>query len=112
MAEVGYIAAVLSAVFNGSFTTPYKLRFVADYKLHPILFMLYVSTGVFLSSWLIIPILPYNDNIIDDDEIGTSFAFTPFGLLAGCLLVIALSSTFLAIAELGVCLATGTFGGT
>lgn len=57
MVLVGYIAAVLSAVFNGSFTSPYKIERVAKFNLHPILFTQYVSTGAFLSSLLVIPFL-------------------------------------------------------
>lgn len=108
----GYVAAGLSAIFNGSFTSPYKMKSVADLNLHPILFTQYVSIGVFLSSLLIIPALKYNDKIEDDDEIGTSFSLSYLGIIAGCLLVIALGASFLAIEKIGVALAQGVFGGT
>lgn len=118
MALVGYLAAVLSAVFNGSFTSPYKIESVAQYDLHPILFTQYVSIGAFLSSLLIIPLLPYNKYItsFDDDDVeddvATKFVLSWLGLIAGALLVIALGASFLAIEKIGVALAQGTFGGT
>ena len=36
----------------------------------------YVSLGVFLSSMLFIPLVSYNDEILDDDDVGTSFVFS------------------------------------
>lgn len=118
MVLVGYIAAVLSAVFNGSFTSPYKIERVAKFNLHPILFTQYVSIGAFLSSLLVIPFLPYNRYVtkFDDDETddreATDFVFSWLGLIAGALLVVALGASFLAIERIGVALAQGTFGGT
>ena len=97
MSALGYAAAVLSALFNGSFTTPYKLKQVADCNLHPIFFMLYVSCGVFLSGWLCIPFLPYNGEIVDDDDAGTGIVFHYCGFIAGAILVVAFSATFQAI---------------
>lgn len=112
MAAAGYVAAGLSALFNGSFTSPYKMKSVADLNLHPILFTQYVSLGVFLSSLLIIPFLSYNDQVEDDDEVGTKFSLSYLGLVAGCLLVMALGCSFLAIEQIGVALSQGVFGGT
>jgi hypothetical protein len=63
MGVVGYIAAVLSAIFNGSFAAVFKTDRVAAANLDPLLFQLYVSCGVFLSSWLVIPFLKYNTDI-------------------------------------------------
>ena len=133
MSGLGYVAAVLSAVFNGSFTTPYKYKRVAACSLHPILFMLYVSTGVFVSSWAILPFLRFNDRVVDDDDAGTTFVFHYCGVAAGAILVLAFSATFQAIdvsnfimliyarwvyddvlrmfQVIGVCLAQGVFGG-
>lgn len=108
----GYVAAGLSALFNGSFTSPYKMKSVADLNLHPILFTQYVSIGVFLSSLLIIPFLSYNDKVEDDDEVGTKFSMSYLGIIAGFLLVIALGCSFLAIEKIGVALSQGVFGGT
>lgn len=118
MVLVGYIAAVLSAVFNGSFTSPYKIERVAKFNLHPILFTQYVSIGAFLSSLLVIPFLPYNKYVTKfddddvDDRVATDFVFSWLGLIAGALLVVALGASFLAIEKIGVALAQGTFGGT
>jgi glucose uptake protein GlcU len=108
----GYVAAGLAALFNGSFTSPYKMKSVADLNLHPILFTQYVSIGVFLSSLLIIPFLSYNDKVEDDEEVGTKFSLSFLGIIAGFLLVAALGCSFLAIEKIGVALAQGVFGGT
>jgi glucose uptake protein GlcU len=108
----GYIAAGLAALFNGSFTSPYKMKRVADLNLHPILFTQYVSIGVFLSSLLVIPFLSFNDKVEDDDEVGTKFSLSYLGIIAGFLLVVALGCSFLAIEKIGVALSQGVFGGT
>jgi len=82
----GYIAASLSAVFNGSFASLFKFDSVAKKKLHPMYFQLYVSSGVFFSSILSIPLLHFN-NDVSDDNAGTSFVFSYLGIIAGSLLV-------------------------
>mmetsp|Transcript_9226 Transcript_9226/g.13894 ORF Transcript_9226/g.13894 Transcript_9226/m.13894 type:complete len:347 (+) Transcript_9226:44-1084(+) len=112
MSALGYIAAGLSAVFNGSFTSPYKFESVAKYNLHPILFTQYVSIGVFLSSLLVIPFLYLNKEVVDDDDAGTVFSFSWLGVIAGLLLVVALGASFQAIKNIGVALSQGVFGGT
>ena len=38
----GFIAAGVSAVFNGSFAAPFKFENVAAVNLHPVWFQLYV----------------------------------------------------------------------
>ena len=84
--------AVLSALFNGSFAAFGKLE--AASLVHPFVFNVYLSVGVFLSSCVFIPMLsslPY---------------ICPLGLLAGLLLVGATSFSFLAIAT-GLGLSTG-----
>ena len=63
MAAIGYFAAVLSAAFNGSFAAVFKTKRVAAANLDPLLFQLYVSVGVFCSSWLVLPFLSYNTAI-------------------------------------------------
>ena len=82
----GYIAASLSAVFNGSFASLFKFDGVAKKKLHPMLFQFYVSIGVFISSVLCIPFLYLNQEISDDNS-GTLFVFSYLGIIAGSLLV-------------------------
>lgn len=59
-----------------------------------------------------IPLLPLNRRVADDDEVGTSFAFSYLGIVAGGLLVVALGASFLAIDKIGVAMAQGVFGGT
>ena len=52
---IGYLLAVLSSIFNGSFVAFAKLQSVACVDLHPILFNFYVACGVAVSSCLAIP---------------------------------------------------------
>ena len=54
---LGLVLGVLSAVCNGSFVVLTKLDAVRSLDLHPLVFMTYASTGVFLSSWLVVPFL-------------------------------------------------------
>lgn len=66
-ATVGYLTAFLSALANGSFASLMKAPAVTrlDPPVHPLVFQLYSSVGVFLSSMLALIFLPYNDVILD-----------------------------------------------
>jgi glucose uptake protein GlcU len=103
---LGFVYAVISAIFNGSFTSPFKGLDTA-----PIVFQLYFSIGVFISSLFVLPFLRYNDNILDDDGIGTSFEFTGLGMVAGIICVIAVWASFHAVDRIGVALGQGIWGG-
>jgi len=107
----GYIAASLSALCNGSFAALSKLPAVRDSKVNPIIFNTYVSLGVFLSSFLVIPFLQFNATFADKDDAGTSFGFEPLGLVAGFLIVCAFTFSFLAIPLVGLSIGQGVWGG-
>jgi len=111
MSAAGFIAAVLSAVFNGSFASVFKTERVERVQLHPLLFQLYVSIGVFLSSMLTLPFVIFNRDFVDDNDVGTSITFTWLGLVAGTLFVLAITFSFSAIEHIGVALGQGIWGG-
>jgi hypothetical protein len=98
----GYLFALGSAVFNGSFVAFMKIPSVAAADLHPVLFNAYVSLGVFLSSWLVVPFF----GIVD-----ASFGFTWYGFLAGGLFVFAGSFSFIAASAIGLSTGQGVWGG-
>jgi len=100
---IGYFFALGSAFFNGIFVAFMKIPSVAATKLHPVLFNGYVSLGVFLSSWLVVPFFQLA---------GTSLAFTWFGFLAGAIFVIASSFSFIAASNIGLSTGQGVWGGT
>mmetsp|Transcript_16073 Transcript_16073/g.28883 ORF Transcript_16073/g.28883 Transcript_16073/m.28883 type:complete len:348 (+) Transcript_16073:116-1159(+) len=113
MAFVGYVVAILSAVFNGSFPVPFKLEQVAKCQLHPLLFQLYVSFGVFLSSWLALAFLPYNGSLTGADSANTpDFPFPPLALVAGGLFVLSIVFSFAAIPMIGLAMSQGIWGGS
>eukprot|EP00854_Cymbomonas_tetramitiformis_P001003 gene1003-1527_t len=112
MPYLGYIAAIASAMFNGSFAAIFKFDAVADAELHPVLFQQYVCAGVFLSSWLTIPFLYLNPEVALDSDAPTTFSFSPLGLIAGALLTIALTFSFVAVQLVGLATAQGVWGGT
>ena len=101
-AAVGFLLAFASAVCNGSFAAFQKLPQVQRSKPHPIIFNMYVSLGVVVSSLVVIPFLPL---------IGLQIKFNPLGSLAGALFVLATLFSFLAIPYLGLAMAQGTWGG-
>lgn len=111
MSALGFALASFSAVFNGSFASAFKLPKVAAAGLDPLLFQLYVSLGVFLSSFLVIPFLSYNAAITGNDAAGTALVFEPLGLAAGGLFVLAISFSFVAVDLIGVALGQGVWGG-
>lgn len=111
MEGIGFILAALSAVFNGSFASVFKLPKVAAAGLDPILFQLYVSMGVFLSSFIAIPFFVYNVELTGSAAAGTTFVFEPLGLAAGALFVLAISFSFAAVQYIGIALGQGVWGG-
>lgn len=59
----GFIFIAIAILFNGSFSVPFKIT-NENFKLDPIVFQLYCSVGVFLSSWLSQAFLPVNDLVV------------------------------------------------
>ena len=109
----GFIAAGLSAIFNGSFAAVFKTERVASVGLHPFLFQLYVSVGVFLSSMLcLVPsFMSFNPGLTGDANAPTTPAFTGYGLVAGALFVLAITFSFDAVDKVGIALGQGVWGG-
>lgn len=100
MGEVaGFTAAVLSAVFNGSFAAFAKLHAVRASGVDPVIFNAYCCAGVAFSSWAAIPFLPH-------------VGIDGWGILAGSLFVLAVLFSFLAIPLAGLSVAQGVWGGT
>ncbi|GAB5363354.1 hypothetical protein AAMO2058_000875600 [Amorphochlora amoebiformis] len=108
---LGYLIAALSACFNGSFPVPFMIPKVAKCSLHPMLFQLYVSFGVFLSSWLALPFLKYNPTLTGADE-SPEFPFPPLAMVGGVLFVLSIIFSFAAIPYIGLAMAQGVWGGT
>jgi len=108
----GLIAAIFSALCNGSFAAVAKLDAVEKSDINPIVFNTYVSMGVFVSSFLVLPFLHFNATFADNDNAGESFVFEPLGLIAGFLLVCAFTFSFLAIPKVGLSVGQGVWGGT
>ncbi len=100
--NLGIVYAITSAIFNGSFTTLFKTRRMVDLSISPIIFQLYVSCGVFVSSWFVVPFIPM------EREDGLSFCM---GLIAGALFVFSVFASFQAVDYVGVALAQGVWGG-
>ena len=98
---VGLILAVLSAVFNGSFAGFAKFESAA--LVHPLVFNLYLSVGVQLSSFFVLPFMPL---------IHSPPLFCPLGVLAGLLFVGASSLSFVAVSYIGLSTGQGVWGGT
>ncbi|CAB9503959.1 expressed unknown protein [Seminavis robusta] len=106
---VGLLCASGSAVFNGSFTSLFKTEKMRVVEIHPMVFQLYVCQGIFLSSFLVVPFLSFNESIQSD--FGTAFQLSGMGMVAGFLFVVAVSASFLAVNDIGVALAQGIWGG-
>merc|ERR1711871_595426 len=109
-----FLLAGASAVFNGSFAALQKMDSVAKCDLDPVLFMLYNCAGVFLSSWLAIPFLPALSQLPEASIFHAGndvWEFTPLGLAAGSLYVLAIFFSFSAVPRVGVSIGQGTWGG-
>jgi hypothetical protein len=101
--SVGYLLAVLSSVFNGSFVAFAKLQSVASVDLHPILFNFYVTCGVAASSCLAIPWV-----LAGHGEL----RFVYEGAIGGFLFVGASSLSFVAAKNLGLSTGQGVWSGS
>ena len=104
------MCAFASAVANGSFIAPYKHPQLNNVT--PLVFQFYCACGVMLSSFLLIPFFPFNGHIQDDDNVGTSFAFSGLGFLAGIIFVCAVALSFSAVELIGIALAQALWSGT
>lgn len=102
MTGTGFILAAASAVCNGSFAALAKLPQVLKAETEPVLFNFYVCIGVFISGICVLPFLG-----VADQEVG----FTPMGFLAGCLFVLAVLFSFLAIPEVGLAIGQAVWAG-
>lgn len=103
MAPAAFVAAILSAVFNGSFAAFSKLRPVRVSRIDPIVFNLYCCLGVALSSFAATPLLA---------RAGLAIGVSSWGVLAGSLFVLAVLFSFLAIPLAGLSVSQGVWGGT
>ena len=97
----GLALAVLSAVFNGSFAALSKFKSAS--LVHPFVFNLYLSFGVFLSSCIVLPFM---------HTLGSPPLFCPLGLLAGLLFVGSTSLSFVAVSHIGLSTGQGVWGGS
>ena len=80
---LGLFLAVLSAVFNGSFAAFSKFKSAT--LVHPFVFNLYLSVGVFCSSLLVLPTTPAGHRYgksIDSSAPGSSSLEMPVGMLS------------------------------
>ena len=100
---IGYLLAVLSSIFNGSFVAFAKLQSVACVDLHPILFNFYVACGVAVSSCLAIPWVL----LAGEGELH----FVYEGAIGGVLFVGASSLSFVAAKNLGLSTGQGVWSG-
>lgn len=98
-----YILAVISAVANGSWAALRKLRSVQDCRPTTLEFNMYMNIGVFISSLLMIIVIPFTGKVV-----GLCWQ----GLLAGVLLAVATTCSFLAVANAGVSIGQGVWCST
>eukprot|EP01040_Poterioochromonas_malhamensis_P001074 gene1074-1139_t len=106
---VGYVYAIVACLTNGSFLVPFKFHKIAVLKIPPVVFQLYASIGIFLSSWISAAFLPINPDFVNGA--GKSLEFVPYGFLGGVIMVLSMTLGFMATRKIGVALAQGIFGG-
>jgi len=103
MAFIGFLYALGSFMFNGSFPLLNKIDRVAKTNVDPLIFNIYFSLGIVISSFICLIYLLIA---------GDTFVFTSWGILAGFFIVAAGFCTFLAIPRIGVCVGSGIWCGT
>lgn len=98
MGAGGYVAAVGSALCNGSFGTISKFDRVQKAEIPFPVFAFWNTVGIVISSIIFLAATPR--------------VYTSWGLLSGLFFVLSMANTFLAIARLGLGSATGIWSGT
>jgi len=93
----GYLAVLGAILFFGSFGVPLKTKRVQEAKVDPVVFQMYYSISIFLSSWIV---LAYNP-----------FVFTYYGIVGASLWVPASILSIAAINFLGMSVAVGIWCG-
>ena len=99
----GFVLAAMSAVLNGSFVVFSKLPSVKRAGVDPLVFQLWTSVGVFLSSLLTMPF--FDGDKYPPGAIG-------WGVLAGGLFVCAVAFSFVAVQLVGLSIAQGIWSGS
>lgn len=96
-AAVPMAGAAVAILFWGTFAVPMKTKSVEDAKLNPFVFQLYMSVGIFLSSWLVLLVEP--------------FAWTPYGAVASFIWATGSLFAVPTIRDLGVSVGQGVWSG-
>eukprot|EP01113_Clastostelium_recurvatum_P042841 TRINITY_DN6986_c0_g1_i2.p1 TRINITY_DN6986_c0_g1~~TRINITY_DN6986_c0_g1_i2.p1 ORF type:complete len:371 (+),score=66.57 TRINITY_DN6986_c0_g1_i2:321-1433(+) len=99
----GFTAALISILFFGSNSLPLKSKRVVEAKTDPMVFQLYYSLAIFITSWLAL--------LYEHVRHGSSFEFTYIGIVASSLWVPASVLSFFAIQYIGLSIAQGTWSG-
>jgi len=94
----GYLAVLGAIFFFGSIGVMIKSKKLAEAKVDPIVFQLYYSLAIFISSWLV---LTYN-----------SFVFTYWGIVGAALWVPASILSIFAIKYAGLSISQGIWSGS
>jgi len=95
--DKGYIAVGIAIIFFGSFALPMKSKRVQEASVDPVVFQLYYSFAIFVTSWLACIYEP--------------FAFDYHGILAALLWVPASILSIFAINFIGLSVAQGLWSG-
>lgn len=109
MSAIGFIFIAIAIFFNGTFIVPYK-HILREIPLNPLVFNLYLSFGIFLSSWILQLFLPLNHLIVSGAD--NSFSFPALGLVSGLLIILAIGANIIAVECVGLAMAQGVVGGT
>ena len=94
---IGYISVILSILFFGSIGVAVKSPSVVAAKVDPVIFQLYYSTAIFITTWLLL--------------IYVDFSFTYWGIITAMLWVPGNVLGFYAIYHIGIALAQGIWCG-
>jgi len=102
---VGYILLVAAIIGNGIFIAPLKVEGVRKFKLDPVVFQLYASTGILASSLLCIPFVPLNPSFVAGS--GVNFVFVDLAVCSGAAFMLGISLGFQATVYIGMSLSQG-----
>ncbi|PFH36069.1 hypothetical protein BESB_057200 [Besnoitia besnoiti] len=101
---IGGLAILVAALATGSLAAPRKIERIR--KLNPPLedpiYVFYLCCGYAAFAFLACGLLPFNQEIMDNYTMRTTFVFTWWGALSGAMIVAAVNAGFVAISRVGL----------
>lgn len=107
---IALLYLILAIIFDGAYLLPFKSFYIQSLHIGPLLYLLYVSIGLFLMQWLLLAFLPVNSSFVSTGS--NDFHFSNLALVSGLLLVFGMTANYYAIGKIGLARTQGMVAST